>query len=200
MTSIKKQRLSTGLSVAVATALHLHAAHFYNHFLCLWNGGIEWGSFVIDTDIALSYWHRWSSAMKDLGPVSLMIVSKFCTWHNSCAVVAWAKFCCDLMGSKGIIAKRCFHRAWMPGENRWWNGSRFSDVNMKLNMELYRRLCASYYVRGLWVVVLCTGRKLGLIFDYSSYKLSFFKQFMRISNKIVKVLSYLNIEWTVQSA
>ena len=29
-----------------------------------------------------------------------MITTKFCTWHDSCAVVACAKICCDLMASK----------------------------------------------------------------------------------------------------
>ena len=42
-----------------------------------------------------------------------MIATKFCTWHDSCAVVACAKFCCDLMASKGITASRNFHWIWI---------------------------------------------------------------------------------------
>ena len=39
-----------------------------------------------------------------------VIATKFCTWHDSCAVVACAKICCDLM------ARRSFHRIWIAGK------------------------------------------------------------------------------------
>ena len=47
---------------------------------------------------------------------STVIATKFCTWHDSCAVVACAKFCCDLMASNGIMARRSFHRIWIAGK------------------------------------------------------------------------------------
>ena len=45
-----------------------------------------------------------------------VIATKFCTWHDSCAVVACAKICCDLFASSGITARRSFHRIWIAGK------------------------------------------------------------------------------------
>ena len=49
-----------------------------------------------------------------LDPITV-IATKFCTWHDSCAVVACAKICCDLMASNGVMARRSFHRIWIAG-------------------------------------------------------------------------------------
>ena len=38
------------------------------------------------------------------------IATKFCAWHDSCAVVACEKVCCDMMTRNGIIAKLNFGR------------------------------------------------------------------------------------------
>ena len=35
--------------------------------------------------------------------------------HESCAVVACAKICCDLTASNGVMARRSFHRVWIAG-------------------------------------------------------------------------------------
>ena len=45
-----------------------------------------------------------------------VIATKFCTWHDSCAVVACAKICCDLMTSNGVMARQSFHRIWIAGK------------------------------------------------------------------------------------
>ena len=45
-----------------------------------------------------------------------VIATKFCTWHYSCAVVACAKNCFDLMASNAITARRIFHRIWIAGK------------------------------------------------------------------------------------
>ena len=45
-----------------------------------------------------------------------VIATKFRTWHDSCAVVACAKTCCDLMASNGITARRSFHRTRTAGK------------------------------------------------------------------------------------
>ena len=45
-----------------------------------------------------------------------LIAAKFGTWHNSCAVVACAKICRDLMASNGITTMRSFHRIWVAGQ------------------------------------------------------------------------------------
>ena len=66
------------------------------------------------------------------------IATKFSTWHNSCAVVAWAKICCNLIASNGIMARRSFHRIWIAGkktlvkwppgqhEHKWASNSQLS--------------------------------------------------------------------------
>ena len=45
-----------------------------------------------------------------------VIAMKFCTWQDSCAVMACAKFCSDLMSYNGITVKQIFHRNWMAME------------------------------------------------------------------------------------
>ena len=45
-----------------------------------------------------------------------VITAKFCTWHDSCAVVTCAKICCGLIASNGITARRSFHRIWIAGK------------------------------------------------------------------------------------
>ena len=42
-----------------------------------------------------------------------VIAIKFCTCHDSCAVVPCAKFCCDLVTSDWITERRSFHRIWI---------------------------------------------------------------------------------------
>ena len=41
------------------------------------------------------------------------IVTKFCTWHDSCAVVACARICCNLMASNWIIGRQTLHQIWI---------------------------------------------------------------------------------------
>ena len=59
-----------------------------------------------------------------------VIATKFCTWHDICAVVACAKICCDVMASNGVMARRSFHRVWIAGKKPlvkrapapcWWS-------------------------------------------------------------------------------
>ena len=45
-----------------------------------------------------------------------LIATKFCTWHDNCAVVACATICCDLVASNGITARWSFHRIWIAGK------------------------------------------------------------------------------------
>ena len=66
---------------------------------------------------SLTFFHRISNSMEisfhsHLDSVRT-IATKFCTCHGSCAVVACAKVCCDLMTSNGITARRSFHRIWI---------------------------------------------------------------------------------------
>ena len=87
----------------------------------------SWIFFVIQAPAITSrapfhsrFFHRNSNSMEITFRSHLdsnsVIVTKFCTWHDSCAVVACAKICCDLMASDGITARRSFHRIWIAGK------------------------------------------------------------------------------------
>ena len=66
-----------------------------------------------------------------------VIATKFCTWHDSCAVVACAKICCDLMASNGIIARRSFHRIWITGKKSLVKRAPGDVINDVMNVHLY---------------------------------------------------------------
>ena len=44
---------------------------------------------------------------------SEVIAIKFCTWHDSCIVVACAKFCSDMIPYNGVTLKPIFHQIWI---------------------------------------------------------------------------------------
>ena len=76
-----------------------------------------------------------------------VIATKFCAWHDSCAVVACAKICCDLMASNGITARGSFHQIWIAGKKplvkrapafhvlKW---SSLGLLNMKMSLYQFR--------------------------------------------------------------
>ena len=43
----------------------------------------------------------------------IVIITNFCTWHNSCAVMACAKVCCNIISRTGITPKLNFSRIWI---------------------------------------------------------------------------------------
>ena len=47
---------------------------------------------------------------------SVGIAMKFCTWHDSCAVMACAKFSSDMMPYNGVTLKPIFHQIWIMME------------------------------------------------------------------------------------
>ena len=49
------------------------------------------------------------------------IVTRFCTCHDSTAVGACAKVCCDCYVRINVRARRNFRRIWIATENRLWN-------------------------------------------------------------------------------
>ena len=53
---------------------------------------------------------------------SKVIAIKFCTWHDSCAVVASEKFCRNMTPYNGVTLKPIFHRICIMMENHSWNG------------------------------------------------------------------------------
>ena len=55
--------------------------------------------------------HKITNPYPKLTPNSnKVITAKFCTWHNSCAVVSCAKFCSDLMANNRIIIQIFYGR------------------------------------------------------------------------------------------
>ena len=70
--------------------------------------------------VSLRFFHHNSNSMEISFHFHLdsntVIATKLCTWHDSCAVVACAKICCDLMASSRVMARRCFHRIWFAGK------------------------------------------------------------------------------------
>ena len=66
------------------------------------------------------FFHRNSNAIKislhSHLDSNILIATKCCTWHDSCAFVACAKNCCDLRASNGITARRIFQRIWIAGK------------------------------------------------------------------------------------
>ena len=47
-----------------------------------------------------------------------VIATKVCTWHDSCAVVAYTNICGDLWTSNGVTVSQRFQRIWMASKNR----------------------------------------------------------------------------------
>ena len=62
-----------------------------------------------------------------------VIARKFCTWHDSCTVVACAKFCSDMNPCNGVTLKPSFHRIWITMENRSWNGPLITNKHSEDN-------------------------------------------------------------------
>ena len=64
-----------------------------------------------------------------------VIATIFGTWHDSWAVVACAKFCCDVVISNWIRAKWNFHRIWIVMEKslvKWAPGTQYIKCLRKI--------------------------------------------------------------------
>ena len=66
-----------------------------------------------------------------------MIATKFCTWHDSWAVVTCAKFCCDMITSNWIRAKWNFH------PNSWFQNICFSSPTKLHKYEISQSLIST---------------------------------------------------------
>ena len=107
--------LHVSLDAKSVAAPHTHAAHsFQDLYSC------SWPLMTSQGPVSLTVFHRNSNSMEISFHSHLdsntAIVTKFCTWHDSCAVVSCAKICCDLMVSNGITARRSFHRIRIAGK------------------------------------------------------------------------------------
>ena len=70
--------------------------------------------------ISLTIFHHNSNVMEisfcSYPTTNKVIATKFGTWHDGWAVMACAKFCCDMITSNWIRAKWNFHRIWIVME------------------------------------------------------------------------------------
>ena len=70
--------------------------------------------------VSLTFFHRYWNSMENTFHFPLdantVIATKCSTWHDSCAVMTCAKFCCDLMVSKGITTRQNSHWIWIAGK------------------------------------------------------------------------------------
>ena len=77
-------------------------------------GSISWGLF--------HWWffHRNSFAMEisfcSFPNCSEVMAMKFCTWHDSCAVVTCAKFCSNMIAQSRVTLKPVSHQIWITME------------------------------------------------------------------------------------
>ena len=78
---------------------HLLTTHVYT-----------WARFTKGFSIAIQI--RWKFLFHSHLDFNTVIATNFCTWQDSSAVVACAKFCCDLMANNRITARRSFHQIW----------------------------------------------------------------------------------------
>ena len=73
------------------------------------------------------FFHCYSNSMDILfcshPSCSEVIAIKFCTWHDSCAVMACAKFVVVWYPTNGVILKPIFQRFELWWKNRSWNGT-----------------------------------------------------------------------------
>ena len=62
-----------------------------------------------------------------------VIAMKFCTWHDSCAVVACVKFCSNIKYYNGVTWKPIFHWIWITMEKSFikWALAHSCDFTLK---------------------------------------------------------------------
>ena len=76
-----------------------------------------------------------------------VIATKFGTWHDSWAVVACAKFCCDMINCNWIRAKWIFHRIWIMMENSLVKWVPDADVTFHLILVWIIRMALTHWGR-----------------------------------------------------
>ena len=108
-------------SVGLTAGQSASKAHWNGDPSCLW-GGDKW--------LRGPFYQRFFQHNSDSLEISSCahaifsetITTKFCIWHDSCAVVPCAKFCSDMIPCNDVTSKPNFHRIWIALKNRWWNG------------------------------------------------------------------------------
>ena len=97
------------------------------HNACIWSTDQKILRFMFKTyssSSSLFITSRWFATSCLASPASVRLVycsklqqwsrmnKKFCTWHDSCAGVSCAKFCCDMMVMRGDSDHRCISSRW----------------------------------------------------------------------------------------
>ena len=89
--------------------------------------------------------HRNSNLMKvrfcSYQSYSEVIIMTFCTWYNSCAVVACAKFCSDIIAYNRVTLKPIFHWIWIMMEKSFVKrapGDDFEKAYELLNIKFLK--------------------------------------------------------------
>ena len=78
-----------------------------------------------------------------------MITTKFCTWHDSCAVIPCVKFCCDMIINNLITAKWNFRRILIVMENllvKWGMGLNVSQSGLNLSLMARSKISPDWKV------------------------------------------------------
>ena len=91
---------------------------------------------------------------------NIVIATKFCTWHDSWAVVTCAKFCCDMINCNWIRAKWIFHRIWIVMEKvlvKWVPGSQRYPARRRASIRHFRVRSMSVWCRSEGACCLGTG-------------------------------------------
>ena len=78
---------------------------------------------------------------------SQVMARNFCTWHDSYAVVACAKFCSDMIPYNGVTLKPIFHWIWIRSKICSWNRPQCSDDETWLKLTCNSRPNLKYLKR-----------------------------------------------------
>ena len=121
-----------------------------------------------------------------------VIATIFGTWHDSWAVVACAKFCCDMVISNWIRAKWNFHRIWIVMEKslvKW----------APEPMQTYVHYCYLHHHQQTFVIFQLKINKQLFQFNVNSFRLQYInflhaKFFSR--NMYLQFLSFLHTDMT----
>ena len=79
-------------------------------------------------DFSIGIQIRWQINSALIQVVIKWLLWKFCIWHNSCAVMTFAKFCSDMTPYSGVALKSVLHRIELRCNNRSWNWPLVSTV------------------------------------------------------------------------
>ena len=110
-----------------------------------------------------------------------VIAIKFCTCHDSCAVVAWAKFCSNKMDENRITAWWNSRYIWVTAGNsvKWTSGSVFCRCPSKIFANEWK-----HCIHKIFPLNTSRPRQHGRHFTDDTFKCIFLNENVGISIKI----------------